>query len=112
MAVALGRSGFPPAYGVPQTVTLASGVITVSGPGQITVCAETGTTGNLTKILGLTIKGQKVSIKSDTGDTITAKNGTNLRLNRSDFPLIDNNKLVLEYDGSDVCSELSRSPNS
>lgn len=113
MAVALGKSGFPPAYGVPQTVTLASGVITVSGPGQITICAEVLTTGNLTQVLGLTIKGQRITVMADAGDTITAVHGTYLRLLRGvNFGISGNFSMVLEYIGDGICMEISRSPNS
>lgn len=96
---------------VNQTVTLSSDIATVTNPGRIILCAESGVADNLTRINGLE-DGWPAVLKNDTGDTITVKNGTYLRLNRSDFPLLGNNKMFIIGEGGDVCSEISRSPNS
>jgi hypothetical protein len=62
-----------------QTVQISGGTATVSGPGMITLQAESGVTDQLDKITGLT-KGQSVDLVADTGDTITVAKGTYLKL--------------------------------
>ena len=88
-----------------ETLQISSGVVTVSGPGKKIIQAETGTTDQLDKLVGLN-EGDKVTLFADTGDTITVADGSFMELSRSlDMPLTGNNSLKLISIGSDVCVE-------
>jgi hypothetical protein len=92
-----------------ESLTLATGVLTVTGPGLKVVCAESGTTDEITKIAGL-IQGEFVDIIADTGDTITVSKSDFLKMPLANT--LSGYKLMsFRSAGSDICYEKSRSPN-
>ena len=98
------------AYGSPTAVTLASNILTVTGPGWYTVTSESGTTDQLDKITGLS-QGDIVMLQPTSTHTITVAKGTYLKM-QTNF-VLDNvyDKITFICEGSDVCSEHPRSSN-
>lgn len=94
-----------------QSVTISSGVLDLSSYTSyqyFEVNAESGTEDSLTKITGLGA-GDVIYLKAASGDTITLENGAFLKL-QSDFSLVSiYDRICLQYNGSDIMCEVSRS---
>jgi hypothetical protein len=92
-----------------QSVTISSGVATVSGAGKITLTSESGTTDQLDKISGLS-EGDKVTLLAASDHTITVVRGSSL-YSKGDFSLSNFSAMLFQSAGDDICFELSRSEN-
>lgn len=93
-----------------NTKLISSGIIDATGlGGTIILQAESGTTDQLDRIIGIPT-GREVTLIADTGDTITIAHGTYLKL-PINFTLTGTRTIKLISRGSDVCWELTRSPN-
>ena len=73
-------------YGTPNSLTIASGVITVNGSGTYRISPESGTVDDVTGIAGAQRIGDEVSFLNQTGGhLITYKHQGNLHLGGNDF---------------------------
>ena len=96
-------------WGAAQSVTIASGAITVSVGRWYKISPESGNSDNLDTINGLS-EGQEVMLSTTTGNTITIRDGIgNLSLGGSNIVLnsaVDRTKLM--HDGTNLVEASSR----
>lgn len=99
-------------YGMndPVDVTIASGVITVTGSGLVTVSSESGTTDQLDRISGLA-KGNTVYVVAGSGHTITVTAGTYLKLPSPNWILSGYRIATFDCMGGDICVMRSHEAN-
>lgn len=104
--------GDAPHFGASSELTIASGVITATGPGWYTVDSEGDAASDaLDKIEGLSAGDQVVISAEDGARVITVTRGAYLKLQHN-FRLDNIYKtMTLMCIGSDVCVEITRSAN-
>lgn len=100
-------------FAAPATITISSGVATVTGPGEFLIDTESSTaTDDLEKIDGLDAGDVVIIRAANDGRTIVLKQGAYLKIGGIDFSL--NNAYdvaVLQCVGSDVCIGISLQNN-
>jgi len=99
----------PGKYGPSESITISSGVATVTRPGVKILTSETGTTDDLDSTVGLSTN-EEVILKAASEHTIVVKHGTNIKC-RFDFSLTGNNRMVLLCNDGTVCDAVSRAAN-
>jgi hypothetical protein len=97
------------AFGDQSTLDISSGGVEVTHSYH-RINAETGSSDDLAAITGGDVAGQILIITAASGDTITVRDGMNLRL-AGDFSMDDQDTMVLIYDGTLYWNEISRSEN-
>jgi hypothetical protein len=88
-------------YEPATTLTISGGSVTYAQPTHI-IAAESGTADDLTTISATTSDNYRLSIKADTGDTITVKHGTGniVTEDGNDVTLSGDKMISLIFDGT------------
>lgn len=101
-------------WGSPDTLTIAGGVVTVTGPGYYLIDTESSAASDdLVQIVGLDDGDEVLLSPANGARTVVVKNGTYMKLqNTYDFQMDSlNDTITLVCIGSDTCKERTRSSN-
>jgi hypothetical protein len=101
-------------WGSPETVVIASGVITLTGPGYYLVDTESSAASDdLVQVVGLAEGDEVILSPANAARTVVVKNGTYLKIqNGYDFEMDSlHDTITLICVGSDTCKERTRSSN-
>lgn len=92
-----------------QSLTIAAGIVTATREGKLTLTSESGTTDQLTGIVGLS-EGDEVTLVAAAGHAITITTGTYLKV-QTTFTLSGNKTIHFICVGGNVLWETSRAAN-